>query len=219
MQKEQRLAILNHCKKLEGQQSKKGTGSIYGLGSKKANLNIPRWSTGIEDLDHILGGGMPEGRIIEISGPESSGKTSLVLWLCSFHEMALYNVPEGTFDASRAKVLGNRPKQLLVYRPEYGEDALDRVNEFVNLQVPLIAIDSVPALLPKEDYDKVEKSLENEHRIGGVARLLNKELPVLQRNIEKSKSTVIFVNQVRDKMGAMMFGEKTDTPGRLLPLM
>lgn len=216
MNEKQRMEIMALCKKIE---SKQGEGSIYSLGSKKAVMNIPRWSTCIEDLDHAIGGGMPKGRIIEVSGPESSGKTSLGLWLCSLQSMALYIAAEGTFDASRAKVLGNKPKQLLVYRPEYGEDAMDRVFEFVKTGIPLIVIDSVPALMPREDYEKVEKSLENEHRIGGVARLLNKALPVLEREIEKSGTTIIFVNQVRDKMNAMLFGEKTDTPGGLLPLM
>ena len=143
----------------------------------------------------------------------NSGKTSLGLHLCGLCEMALYVAAEGTFDAERAKILGNRPKQLLVYRPNYGEDALDRVMEFTKAGIPLIVVDSVPALMPKEDYDKVDKSLENEHRIGGVARLLNKALPVLEREVEKSGTTIVFINQIRDKMNAMLFGEKTDTPG------
>ena len=210
MNDKQRAEIMKLCKKIE---AKSGEGSIYSLGSKKAVMNIPRWSTCIEDLDHAIGGGMPKGRIIEISGPESSGKTSLGLWLCSLHDMALYVAAEGTFDAERAKTLGNKPKQLLVHRPEYGEDAMDRVMEFTKAGIPLIVVDSVPALMPKEDYDKVEKTTEQELRIGGVARLLNKTLPVLVREVEKSGTTVIFINQVRDKMNAMLFGEKTDTPG------
>lgn len=210
MEDKKRLEIMKLCKKIE---DKNGEGSIYSLGSKKANMNIPRISTNIEDLDYILGGGIPKGRIMEIYGPESSGKTSLGLHLCSLCDMALYVAAEGTFDASRAKVFGNKPKQLLVYRPRYGEDALDRVMEFTKVGIPLIVVDSVPALMPKEDYDKVDKSLENEHRIGGVARLLNKALPVLEREVEKSNTTIVFINQIRDKMNALMFGEKTDTPG------
>ena len=210
MDDKKRLEILKLCKKIE---DSKGEGSIYSLGSSKANMNIPRFSTMVEDLDYILGGGIPKGRIMEIYGPESSGKTSMGLHLCSLQDMALYVAAEGTFDAERAKVFGNRPKQLLVYRPHYGEDALDRTLDFVKVGIPLVVVDSVPALMPKEEYDKVDKSLENELRIGGVARLLNKTLPVLERECEKSNSTVIFINQVRDKMNAMLFGEKTDTPG------
>lgn len=210
MDKKKQEAILKLCKKIE---DKKGEGTIYTLGSKKANLNIPRFSTCIEDLDYIIGGGIPKGRIIEIYGPESSGKTSIGLHLCSLCDMALYIAAEGTFDADRAKTFGNRPKQLLVYRPDYGEDALDRVIEFAKVGIPLIVVDSVPALIPKEDGEKINKSLENELRIGGVARLLNKALPELVNIVEKTMTTVIFINQVRDKMNAMMFGEKTDTPG------
>lgn len=210
MNEKQRLEILKLCKKIESSQ---GEGSIYSLGSKKANMNVPRLSTNIEDLDFILGGGIPKGRIIEIYGPESSGKTSMGLHLCSLCEMGLYIAAEGTFDSGRAKVLGNKPKQLLVYRPDYGEEALDRVIEFCKVGLPIIVIDSVPALMPKEDYDKASKSLENEFRIGGVARLLNKSLPLIEREIEKSGTIVLFINQVRDKMNALMFGEKTDTPG------
>ena len=210
MDEKKRLEIMKLCKKIE---EKNGEGSIYSLGSKKANMNIPRISTNIEDLDFVLGGGIPKGRIMEIYGPESSGKTSLGLHLCGLNDMALYVAAEGTFDAERARTLGNKPKQLLVYRPRYGEDALDRVMEFTKTGIPLIVVDSVPALMPKEDYDKVDKSLENEHRIGGGARLLNKALPVLEREVEKSGTTIIFINQVRDKMNAMLFGEKTDTPG------
>lgn len=210
MDKKQREKILAVCKSIERSH---GEGAIYSLGSEKANMKIPRFSTYIEDLDHILGGGIPKGRIIEVYGAESSGKTSLALHLCGLHEMALYVDAEGTFEADRARIFGNRPKQLIVYRPEYGEDALDRVNEFIKAGIPFIAIDSVPALMPKEDYDKVDKTIENELRIGGVARLLNKTLPVLHREIEKTGTTVLFINQVRDKMNAMLFGEKTDTPG------
>lgn len=196
---------------------KEGEGAIYTLGSKNANLKINRWSTGIEDLDAIIGGGMPEGRTIEIYGPESSGKTSLAYHLAALHSMALDVPIEGTFDADRASVFGNKPKQLLVYRAKYGEDALNKTLQFCKAGIPLIVIDSVPSLVPKEDAEKVLKSADKdsieEQRIGGTARLLNKYLPSIEEVIEITGTTVIFINQVRDKMNAMMFGEKTDTPG------
>jgi len=196
---------------------KEGEGSIYTIGSKHANLKINRWSTGIEDLDAIIGGGMPEGRTIEIFGPESSGKTTLLYHLCSLHNLALDIPVEGTFDADRAKVFGNRPKQLLVYRARYGEDAFNKTIKFAKAGIPIIGIDSVPSLVPKEDAEKVLKSADKdsieEQRIGGTARLMNKYLPTVEEIIEVTGTTVIFVNQVRDKIGAMMFGEKTDTPG------
>lgn len=209
--KEQIIKLCNSINKSEGE------GAIYSIGSKNANLKIKRWSTGIEDLDEIIGGGMPEGRTIEIFGPESSGKTTLLYHLASMHQMALDIPIEGTFDAERAKVFGNRPKQLLIYRAKYGEDALNKTIQFGKAGIPLIGIDSVPSLVPKEDAEKVLKSADKdsieEQRIGGTARLLNKYLPTIEEIIEITGTTVIFVNQVRDKMNAMMFGEKTDTPG------
>jgi recombination protein RecA len=204
--------------------AKEGEGSIYDLGSKNANLKMARWSTNIEDFDHIIGGGMPEGRIIEIFGPESSGKTSLGYHLAGLHDLALYIPIEGTFDVANAKVFGNRKQQLIVYRARYGEQALNKTMKFAQAGIPLIVIDSVPALKPKEDIDKVMKNAnkgndaqQDQERMGGVARLLHKYLPVLEEVVETTGTTIILINQVRDKMNAMMFGEKTDTPGGRAP--
>lgn len=216
MAKTNKDAILRLAKSID---AKEGEGSIYTLGSKKANMSIPRWQTGIEDLDHILGGGMPEGRIIEIFGPESSGKTSLGYHLAGLHDLALDIPIEGTFDAERAQVFGNRPKQLLVYRAKFGEQAMTKAISFAEAGIPLIIIDSVPACMPKEDIEKVKKAartgqdIPDEARIGGVARLMSRYLPVLEEVCEFSGTTVILINQIRDKMNAMMFGEQTDTPG------
>ena len=214
MAKTNKEAIIKLCNEIN---RKEGDGSIYSIGSKHANLNINRWSTGIEDLDAIIGGGMPEGRVVEIFGPEGSGKTTLLYHLCGLQSLALDIPIEGTFDAERAKVFGNRPKQLLIYRAKYGEDAFNKTIKFSKAGIPLIGIDSVPSMVPKEDAEKVLKSAEKdsieEQRIGGTARLMNKYLPVVEEIIELTGTTLIFVNQVRDKMNAMMFGEKTDTPG------
>lgn len=209
--KEKILALCSDINKKEGQ------GTLFSLGSKNSILKIKRWSTGIEDLDAILGGGMPEGRVVEISGPESSGKTTLLYHLLSLHDVCLDIPIEGTFDAERAKIFGNTPKQLLVCRAKFGEDAFNKAIKFAELGTPLIGFDSVPSMIPKDDFDKVIKSVQKnsieEQRIGGVARLMNKYLPVLEEIIETTGTTVIFINQVRDKMNAMLFGEKTDTPG------
>ena len=206
--------IIELCKRIN---QKEGDGTIYSLGSKYANMKIPRWSTGIEDLDAIIGGGMPEGRVVEIFGAEGSGKTSLLYHLASLHDLALDIPIEGTFDAARAKVFGNRPKQLLIYRASYGEDAMNKTLQFARAGIPLIGIDSVPSLIPKEDAEKVYKAADRgtieEQRIGGTARLLTKHLPEIESVIEKTGTTLIMVNQVRDKMNAMLFGEKTDTMG------
>lgn len=214
MAKTNKEAIIKLCNDIN---KKEGDGTIYSIGSKHANLRIKRWSTGIEDLDAIIGGGMPEGRVVEIFGPEGSGKTTLLYHLCGRHPLCLDIPIEGTFDAERAKVFGNRPKQMLIYRARYGEDAYNKTLRFAKAGIPLIGIDSVPSMIPKEDAEKVLKSADRdsieEQRIGGVARLNNKYLPVVEEIIENTGTTLIFVNQVRDKMQAMLFGEKTDTPG------
>lgn len=197
------------CKEIE---KKSGKGSIFTTGNSKA-LSIPRWSTSIEALDNLIGGGMPKGRIIEIYGPESSGKTSLVYWLMSLHKLGLYIPIEGTYDEDRAIAIGVQKKQMIVHRANYGEEALNDVLNFAKAGIPIIAIDSVPACQPKEDIDKIEKDTQNEMRMGGVARLFSKTLPSIVRVCEQTGTTLILVNQVRDKMNAMLFGEKEDTPG------
>ena len=201
--------IQNVCKDIE---RKSGKGSIF-LTGKETRLEIPRWSTEIEALDNIIGGGMPKGRIVEIFGPESSGKTSLIYWLMSLHKLGVYIPIEGTYDEDRAISLGVKPKQMIVYRAQYGEEALNAVMKFAKAGVPIVAIDSVPACQPKEDIDKIEKDAGNEARIGGVARLFSKTLPTIVHICEETGTTLILVNQVRDKMNAMLFGEKEDTPG------
>lgn len=214
MAKTNKEAIIKLCNEIN---KKEGQGSIYTIDSKEANLKIKRWSTGIEDLDSIIGGGMPEGRVIEIFGPESSGKTTLLYHLCGLQPICLDIPIEGTFDAQRAKVFGNHKKQMLIYRAKYGENAFNKVIKFAKAGIPLIGIDSVPSLIPKEDAEKVLKSADRdsieEQRIGGTARLINKYLPMIEEIIEVTGTTLVMVNQVRDKMNAMMFGEKTDTPG------
>lgn len=214
MAKTNKEAIMKMCAEIN---KKAGEGTIYSIDSKHANLKIDRWSTGIEDLDAIIGGGMPEGRVVEIYGAEGSGKTTLLYHLCGLHDLCLDIPVEGTFDQDRAKVFGNRPKQMLIYRARYGEDALNKTIQFAQAGIPLIGIDSVPSLVPKEDAEKVLKSAQKdsieEQRIGGTARLFNKYLPSIEEIIEVTGTTLIFINQVRDKMNAMMFGEKTNTPG------
>ena len=201
--------IMDICKDI---QKKSGDGSIVMSGSSKT-LSIPRWSTSIDNLDMVLGGGMPKGRVVEVFGPESSGKTSLVYWLMSLHKLGVYIPIEGAYEADRAKAIGVQDKQMIVYRAQYGEEALNAVIRFAKAAVPIIAIDSVPACMPKEDMDKIEKSADNETRIGGTARLFSKTLPIIERIIEETGTTLILVNQVRDNMNAMPFGEKDVTPG------
>lgn len=197
------------CREVE---KKSGKGSIFMIG-KESNMQIPRWSTCIESFDNLIGGGIPKGRIIEIFGPESSGKTSFVYWLMSLHKLGLYIPIEGTYDEDRALQIGVKKKQMIVHRANYGEEAINDIVKFAKAGIPIIALDSVPACQPKEDIDKIEKDAQNEARIGGVARLFSKSLPTIVRTCEETGTTLILVNQVRAKMDAMLFGEKDDTPG------
>lgn len=214
MKQMNREAIMKLCSEIS---KKEGDGSVYSLGSKNGVLKIPRWGTGLPELDNIIGGGMPKGRTIEIFGGESAGKTSLAYHLCSQHEICLDIPIEGTFDSDRAKVFGNKPKQMLVYRARYGEKAFNRAIRFAEEGIPLIIIDSVPSMKPKDDIDKIRKAVntdsEQETRIGGVARLMDKYLPTLEDVIEQTGTTVIFINQIRDKMNALPFGDNIQTPG------
>lgn len=157
--KDAKQSIIELCNRIN---DKEGKGSIYTIGSEHANLKIGRWSTRIDDLDAIIGGGMPEGRIVEIFGPESSGKTSLLYHLCSLHKMALDIPIEGTFDEERARVFGNTQKQLLIYRARYGEDAFNKSIQFAKAGMPIIGIDSIPYMIPKEDAEKVMKSADKD---------------------------------------------------------
>lgn len=188
-----------------------GEGTIYTLGSKHANQEIPRWSTGIEDLDNIIGGGMPKGRIIEIFGPESAGKTTLAYHLMSRCEMAMDIPIEGTFDAGRAELLGNRKGQLYVSRANVGEEALKEGYLFTKAGGDIVVIDSVPSLITRKEFE--ETDFEKEGQRGRIAALLSSKLPKINSEAEKTGTTWVFINQLRDEMGAMMFGPQTHTPG------
>lgn len=216
-QKLDKTKIFALCEQIK---KKEGEGSIFSLG-KDNGLKMMRWSTGIEDLDRIIGGGMPCGRIVEIYGTEASGKTSLGYHLSSRHEMALDIPIEGTFDAERAKIFGNTDDNLIIYRAKYGEEALNQAVKFAEAGIPIIVIDSVPACKPREDIEKLKKmaetGTENTERIGGVARVMHRYLPLLEEICERTGTTVILINQVRDKLDALPFGEKTDTPGGRAP--
>jgi len=213
MAKTNKAKILELCNTIN---KKSGDGTLYQLGSKHEVLNVPRWSTGIQDLDNIIGGGIPEGRVIEISGAESSGKTTLLHHLHSLHEMCLHMPVEGTFDASRARAFGN-DKNLNIFRASCGEDAMNQTLLFAQAGMPLITIDSVPSLVPRDDMEKVNKGASKntveEQRLGGIARLLTKMLPSIEDACAITGTTVIFTNQLRDKMNAQPFGEKTQTTG------
>lgn len=193
-----------------------GDGTVYTLG-KSDSLKIKRWSTGITDLDNIIGGGMPCGRLIEVFGGEGAGKTTLCYHLMARHHFAVDIPIEGTFDPARARVFGNTPSNLLVCRAKYGEDAMSAISQFVRTGVPIICLDSIPSCIPKEDIEKMAKAVNKgqdfDTRLGGIPRLMSKYLHDICVQAEMYDTSIVFVNQIRDKMGALLFGEKTDTPG------
>ena len=190
-----------------------GDGAIMPLGSKPA-VNISGISTGSLSLDLALGGfGLPRGRIIEVYGPESSGKTTLALHAVAEAQKAggigAFIDAEHALDPSWAKKLGVELQTLLVSQPSSGEEAMNITEMLVKSNaVDIIVIDSVAALVPKKE---LEGEIGDSH-VGLQARLMSQSMRKLTGAIAKSKATVIFINQIREKIG-VMFGSPETTPG------
>ncbi len=194
-----------------------GEGSIMTL-QKAKTMNVETISTGSISLDLALGGGIPKGRIIEIFGPEGSGKTTLALHIIAEVQkhggVASFIDAEHALDPERAKAVGVKVDKLLISQPDSGEQALDIVEALVRSNsIDVIVIDSVAALTPRAE---LEGEMGDSH-MGLHARLMSQALRKLTGIISKSKSTVIFINQIRMKIG-VMFGNPETTPGgRALP--
>lgn len=188
-----------------------GEGTVYTLGSKHSALKIERWSTGIADFDNILGGGIPRGRLIELFGPESAGKTTLAYHLMAQCETALDIPIEGTFDSERAEVFGNTKGQLFVSRANVGEEALKEGYVFTKGGGDLVVIDSVPSMITRKEFE--EQDFNKEAQRGRIAAMLSCKLPKIVDAAEESGTTWIFINQLRDEQGAMPFAPQTHTPG------
>ncbi len=190
-----------------------GEGSIMPLGGE-ALLKISGVTTGSLSLDMALGGvGVPRGRIIEIFGPESSGKTTLALHICAEAQkaggIAAIIDAEHAFDPSWGKKLGVQLDTLLVSQPSCGEEAMQITEHLVKSNaVDVIVIDSVAALVPKAELDG---EIGQSH-VGLQARLMSQSMRKLTGAIAKSKTVVIFINQIREKIG-VMFGSPETTPG------
>lgn len=194
-----------------------GKGSIMRLDSKTI-VDIPVISTGSLSLDLALGvGGVPKGRVIEIYGPESSGKTTLTLSIIKQLQIsggvAAFIDAEHAFDSKYAQTLGVKLDDLLVSQPDTGEQALEIAETLVRSNaVDLIVIDSVAALTPRAE---IEGEMGDSH-MGLQARLMSQALRKLTAAINKSKACVIFINQVRMKIGVMFGNPETTTGGRAL---
>lgn len=190
-----------------------GKGSIMKLSDSEID-NIPAISTGSLGLNIALGiGGLPKGRIVEIYGPESSGKTTLSMHCIAETQKwggtAAFIDAEHAFDKSYAEALGIGTDNLLISQPDNGEQALDIVDILVKSgTIDIIVIDSVAALVPKSELE----GDMGENKIGMQARLMSQALRKLTASINKSGCTCIFINQLREKIG-VLFGSPETTPG------
>lgn len=193
-----------------------GKGSIMKLG-EGSNSDVETFSTGSVSLDLALGGGIPKGRIIEIYGPESSGKTTLALHaiaeIQSQGGSAAFIDAEHALDPSYAKKLGVKVENLLVSQPDNGEQALEIAETLVRSNaVDLVVVDSVAALVPRAE---IEGDMGDSH-MGLQARLMSQALRKLTGVINRSNCTVIFINQIRMKIGVMFGNPETTTGGNAL---
>ena len=195
-----------------------GKGSIMRLGQKGAILPVDSIPTGAVSLDYALGiGGMPRGRVVEIFGPESSGKTTLALQLIAEAQklggMAAFVDAEHALDATYAQKLGVDLDNLLVSQPDNGEQALEIVEVLVRSGgVDVVVVDSVAALVPRAE---IEGEM-GDAQMGLQARLMSQALRKLTGVVSKSKTSLVFINQLREKIGVMFGSPETTTGGRAL---
>ena len=195
-----------------------GKGSLMKLGEDRVDLALESISTGSIGLDHALGiGGLPKGRVVEIYGPEASGKTTLTLQVVAECQKtggtAAFIDAEHALDPIYAEKIGVNTKELLLSQPDTGEQALEITDMLVNSgAIDVIVIDSVAALTPRAE---IEGDMGASH-VGLQARLMSQALRKLTANIQKSNTMIIFVNQIRMKIGVMFGNPETTTGGLAL---
>jgi recombination protein RecA len=195
-----------------------GKGSIMRLGSKEAVVPISVISTGSISFDAALGvGGVPRGRVIEIFGPESSGKTTITLQIIAEAQkaggLAAFVDAEHALDPAYAQKLGVDIDNLLISQPDYGEQALEIVEALVRSgAIDVLVVDSVAALVPKAELDG---EMGDSH-MGLQARLMSQALRKLTGTVSKSRTCLIFINQIREKIGVMFGNPETTTGGKAL---
>ncbi|MDQ7009922.1 MAG: recombinase RecA [Candidatus Gracilibacteria bacterium] len=194
-----------------------GKGSIMRLGDKDGSMDIETFSSGSLGLDLALGGGYAKGRIVEIYGPESSGKTTLTLHAIAEIQKAggtaAFIDAEHALDPKYAKKIGVDTDNLIISQPDYGEQALEITEALIRSgAVDLIVIDSVAALTPKAE---IEGDMGDSH-MGLQARLMSQALRKITGAISRSGTTVIFINQIRMKIGIMFGSPETTTGGNAL---
>jgi recombination protein RecA len=195
-----------------------GKGSVMRLGDDAGNYDVESVSTGSLGLDIALGiGGLPRGRVVEVYGPESSGKTTLTLQVVAEIQRnggtAAFVDAENALDASYAEKLGVNVQDLLVSQPDTGEQALEITDMLVRSgAVDVVVIDSVAALTPRAEIEGEMGELQ----VGLHARLMSQALRKLTGNIKRSNTMVIFINQIRMKIGVMFGNPETTTGGNAL---
>jgi recombination protein RecA len=195
-----------------------GKGSIVRLGSREALVPISVISTGSISFDAALGvGGVPRGRVIEVFGPESSGKTTITLQIIAEAQrnggLAAFVDAEHALDPGYAKKLGVDVDNLLVSQPDSGEQALEITEALVRSgAIDVLVVDSVAALVPKAELD----GEMGESHMGLQARLMSQALRKLTGTVSKSRTSLIFINQIREKIGVMFGNPETTTGGRAL---
>src|SRR5438309_2946004 len=195
-----------------------GKGSILRLGAKEAIVPVSTISTGSISLDYALGvGGLPRGRICEIFGPESSGKTTIALQVVAEAQrnggMAAFIDVEHALDPVYAKKLGVDVDNLLVSQPDYAEQALEITAALVTSgSIDVLVVDSVAALVPKAELDG---EMGDSH-MGVQARLMSQAMRKLTGTVSKSNTCLVFINQIREKIGVMFGNPETTTGGRAL---
>lgn len=215
MATDKKEALANALKQIE---KDFGKGSIMRLGDAKANMNVEVIPTGILPLDIALGvGGVPRGRIIEVYGPESSGKTTVALHMIAEAQkaggIAAFIDAEHALDPVYAEKLGVDVDALLISQPDTGEQALDIVDALVRSgAIDIIVVDSVAALVPKQE---IEGDMGDSH-VGLHARLMSQAMRKLTGVISKSQTVAVFINQIREKVGVMFGNPETTTGGRAL---
>jgi recombination protein RecA len=214
-EKERSRALENALSQIEKQF---GKGSILRLGSKESIVPVSVISTGSISLDAALGvGGLPRGRVIEIFGPESSGKTTIALQVIAEAQkrggIAAFIDVEHALDPIYARKLGVDIDNLLVSQPDYGEQALEITNTLTTSgQIDVLVVDSVAALVPKAE---LEGEMGDSH-MGVQARLMSQALRKLTGVVSRSRTCLIFINQIREKIGVMFGNPETTTGGRAL---
>ena len=195
-----------------------GKGSIMRLGQSGGVASTPRISTGSISIDYALGiGGVPRGRVVEIYGPEASGKTTLALQVIAQAQQkggnAAFVDAEHALDPAYARKLGVNLDELLVSQPDHGEQALEIVEVLVRSGgIDVVVVDSVAALVPRAEID----GEMGDAQVGLQARLMSQALRKLTGVVSKSRTCLIFINQLREKIGVMFGNPETTTGGRAL---